>query len=184
MRPTTQQISQQPRQSTSYQFVPDLSEATVVGHPRPQHSAAHVTSTAHDPAPDFAAYFDPSSNRRFSAMSEKTQSTEPTQTPNIPAPTEDLQPPKPSQSLYSVTLPSTSTPFHLPGHEIADALETVLIRLKIWRLGLDLEVRAAANMVDKQNSLLQARTKVAGMLTEIEEKVRKAAGEGVEAGWE
>lgn len=35
MRPTTQQISQQSRQSISYQFAPDLSEATVVGHPRP-----------------------------------------------------------------------------------------------------------------------------------------------------
>lgn len=114
-------------------------------------------------------------------MSEKTQPTEPTQSPNISAPTEGFQPSKPSQSLYPIKLPSTSTTFHLPGLEIADVLETVLIRLKIWRLGLDLEVRAAAYMVDKQDSLLEARERVAGMLTEIEERARKAAGEGVEA---
>lgn len=92
------------------------------------------------------------------------------------------QPLEPHRTLHSVTLPSTSTVFHLPGDEVADILQTVLTRLEIWRLQLNLEVEDGANMVDKLNVLMQARMRVVDMLTEVEVKAKKAAGVGVGAG--
>lgn len=61
-------------------------------------------------------------------------------------------------------------------------MQTVLTRLEIWRLQLNLDVQGAANMGDKLNVLGEARMRVIDMLTEVEVKAKRAAGVGAGAG--
>ncbi|KAK5096239.1 hypothetical protein LTR70_003123 [Exophiala xenobiotica] len=81
-RPTTQHISQPPFHG--YPFVSDTSVATPTRHPLPQNPTAHVISTSSGSAPRLTSFVHPG-NRRFSAMSEETQSTEQTFSPSTAA---------------------------------------------------------------------------------------------------